>query len=110
MDLLNYGVIGNGKSAALISQQGSVKWLCLPDFNSQSMFAAILDKDQGGIFQIIVDDAYQITQNYISRTNILVTRFRAGNDCFEVHDFMPRYKLEYNEFHCPPDLVRYRRK
>lgn len=107
MDNLDYGVIGNCKSAALISKYGSVDWCCLPEFDSTSVFAKILDKDIGGSFEILVDDDYEITQSYINKTNILVTKFHRGNDRFEVVDFMPRYRSEENGYYSPPDIIRY---
>ena len=107
MDNLDYGIIGNCKSAALISKYGSMDWCCLPEFDSTSVFAKILDKDIGGSFEILVDDDYEITQSYIYKTNILVTKFHRGNDRFEVVDFMPRYKSEENGYYSPPDVIRF---
>ena len=48
MDNLNYGVIGNCCTAALISEKGSIEWLCFPNFDSPSIFAALLDREKGG--------------------------------------------------------------
>ena len=62
MDNLNYGVIGNCRSAALISDKGSIDWFCLPDFDSPSIFARILDNVKGGYFSVVVDDNYIISQ------------------------------------------------
>jgi GH15 family glucan-1,4-alpha-glucosidase len=107
MDNLNYGVIGNCKSAALISEDGSIDWCCLPDFNSSSIFAKILDKDIGGSFEIHVDDSYLVSQKYDRNTNILCTRFTNGNNIFEIHDFMPRYKTEDMGYYNPPDIIRF---
>ncbi|MBN2520531.1 MAG: glycoside hydrolase family 15 protein, partial [Bacteroidales bacterium] len=107
MDNLNYGVVGNCRSSALISDKGSIDWLCLPDFNSSSIFAKIIDKDIGGEFSIEVDDSYEISQSYIENTNILSTIFKSGNDAFEVIDFMPRFLTDQGEYFTPPDLIRY---
>jgi GH15 family glucan-1,4-alpha-glucosidase len=107
MNNLNYGVIGNCRSAALISEKGSIDWCCLPDFNSSSVFAALLDKKKGGSFEIVVDAGYDITQKYLKHTNILCTRFVKGNNIFEIRDFMPRFKTEKQEYYTPPDLIRY---
>ncbi|HAF30920.1 MAG TPA: glycoside hydrolase family 15 protein [Bacteroidales bacterium] len=107
MNNLNYGVIGNCRSAALISESGSLDWCCLPEFDSSSVFAKILDKKIGGSFEIIVEDSYKITQSYIHHTNILVTKFIEGDNKFEVVDFMPRYKTDENGYYSPPDLIRY---
>ena len=75
MNNLNYGVIGNCKSAALISDKGSIDWCCLPEFNSSSIFTHLLDNNIGGKFEIIVDKKYKISQEYLRNTNILFTRF-----------------------------------
>lgn len=107
MNNLNYGVIGNCKSAALISESGSMDWCCLPEFDSTSVFAKLLDKNIGGSFEILVDGNYMITQSYIHKTNILVTKFIHGDDQFEVVDFMPRYKSEEKGYYSPPDVIRY---
>lgn len=110
MGNLNYGVIGNGKTAALISDKGAIEWLCLPEFNSPSIFAKILDAGIGGEFSFKVAEGYKITQYYWQNTNILVTAFKKGDDAFEVWDFMPLYKLERGDFYNTSDLIRYIRK
>jgi len=107
MDNLNYGVIGNGRSAALVSDKGSIDWCCLPDFDSPSMFAKLLDSDKGGSFEIIVADTYSITQKYIYRTNILCTEFKSTEGTFEVIDFMPRYKTSDQDYFAPAEIFRY---
>ncbi|TDT45594.1 GH15 family glucan-1,4-alpha-glucosidase [Maribacter spongiicola] len=107
MDNLDYGIIGNCRSAALISKTGSIDWCCLPEFDSPSVFAKLLDEEIGGSFEIHVDDSYTITQKYQQYTNILITSFKSGNDHFEIHDFMPRYRKEGNAYHSPPELIRY---
>ncbi len=104
---LDYGIVGNCKSAALISKYGSINWCCLPEFDSTSVFAKLLDDDIGGSFSFRVDDSYQIKQRYLDKTNILVTNFSNGLDAFEVHDFMPRYYKSNGKYHAPPELVRY---
>ena len=107
MDNLDYGVIGNCRSAALVSKTGSMDWCCLPEFDSTSVFAKLLDKEIGGSFEILVSDDYKRTQSYIYKTNILVTKFINGNDQFEIVDFMPRYKIEGSEYYAPPDVIRF---
>ena len=107
MDNLNYGVIGNCRSVALISEKGSIDWCCLPDFNSSSIFAKLLDKEIGGSIEIQVEESYKVTQFYVRKTNILCTRFESEEGSFEVHDFMPRYTTELNGYYNPPDLIRY---
>lgn len=107
MNNLNYGVIGNGRSAALVSEKGSIDWCCLPDFDSPSVFASLLDNQKGGSFSFLVDDTYTVTQEYIYRTNILCTQYRSGPDAFEVIDFMPRYKTSDNDYFTPAEIYRY---
>lgn len=106
-DNLHYGIIGNCRSAALISKTGSIDWCCLPEFDSSSVFAKILDDNIGGHFGFIVDDSYEITQFYLNQTAILVTKFSYGLDAFEVHDFMPRYHKSDTKYQAPPEIIRY---
>ncbi|HLT33776.1 MAG TPA: glycoside hydrolase family 15 protein [Aquaticitalea sp.] len=106
-DNLHYGIIGNCRSAALISATGSLDWCCLPEFDSPSVFAKLLDAEVGGHFGFAVDNKYQITQSYLEDTCILVTTFKEGGNIFEVHDFMPRYAKGKGQFHTPPEIIRY---
>ncbi|WP_335976603.1 glycoside hydrolase family 15 protein [Gaetbulibacter jejuensis] len=107
MDNLDYGIIGNCRSAALISKTGAIEWSCLPEFDSSSVFAKILDEKIGGSFDILVDESFSITQDYIENTTILVTKFSNGIDTFEVHDFMPRYYKPNGDYQSPPEIIRY---
>lgn len=107
MENLNYGIIGNGRSAALISQNGSIDWCCLPDFDSPSAFAKLLDRDKGGSCEIIPLEEFIISQRYLERTNILCTSFINNDSAFEVLDFMPRYKTEDNNYFTAPEIYRY---
>ena len=65
MDNYHYGIIGNCTSAALISRDGSIDWLCLPYFDSPSLFAKILDDNKGGFFKIVGVDMVNISQFYL---------------------------------------------
>lgn len=107
MDNLDYGIISNCKSAALISKTGSLDWCCMPHFDSSAMFAKILDEEIGGSFEIIVDDKYTINQEYLWETNILSTVFNNGTDSFQLIDFMPRYPREDGSYYAPPDIIRF---
>ena len=107
MDNLNYGIIGNCRSAALISETGSLEWCCLPQFDSTSVFAKLLDDKKGGSFEIKVKYNYEIHQEYHRNTAILVTRYSDGENTFEVHDFMPRYYKLTGKYNAPPEIVRY---
>lgn len=103
---MNYGVIGNCKSAALIDPSGAIVWACLPNFDSVSVFASILDSNKGGSFGIVTDPGYTSRQKYIKNTNILETEYSSGNDIFRVLDFMPRHKDSGGQYHNPPQIIR----
>ena len=86
----NYGVIGNLRTAALVGMNGSIDWLCLPHFDSPSVFAAILDDQKGGRFRIApAGDHFRNKQFYWPDTNILITRFLHEDGIGEIEDYMP---------------------
>ena len=86
----NYGVIGNMRSIALVSVNGSIDFLCYPTFDSPSVFAALLDDQRGGRFQIQPQlGKRRIRQLYLPDTNILLTRFLADEGVAELTDYMP---------------------
>lgn len=106
MNNLNYGVIGNCRTAALVSQTGNIEWLCFPDFDSPSIFAALLDREKGGEFGFEVSDDYHITQSYVAHTNILSTLFSSEEGDFVVLDYMPCYTNGTKEY-LPAEIYRY---
>ena len=86
----NYGIIGNMRTAALVSIKGSIDWFCVPHFDSPSVFAAILDDEKGGRFEIAPTRKEVSTkQLYWPETNILITRFYSESGVAEIEDFMP---------------------
>ncbi|MGB3545203.1 glycoside hydrolase family 15 protein [Rubrivirga sp.] len=85
----DYGLIGNMRTAALVGKNGSVDWLCLPHFDSPSVFGGILDSEKGGHFRIEVDGSYATRQTYLPDSNVLVTRFTGEEGAAEVVDYMP---------------------
>lgn len=107
MTNLDYGIIGNCRSAALISKYGSIEWCCLPIFDSASIFAKLLDTKIGGSFDIQVTEDYKISQAYIESTSILITTFSNGIDTFELNDYMPRYDKVEGGIYSPPEIIRY---
>ena len=104
-DNLNYGIIGNSASGALISKDGSIDWLCLPHFASPSVFAKILDSNAGSL-GIGMQEDVSIKQSYIESTNILKTHFETSEWAFEILDFMPRYQKVTGSYYYPPELTR----
>lgn len=107
MENLNYGVIGNCRSAALVSKEGSIDWFCFPDFDSPSIFSRLLDKEKGGHFAFTVSDDYAISQKYVDKTNILITTYEAHEGAFLVFDYMPHYTTTENKSYLPPEVHRY---
>lgn len=86
----NYGVIGDLNTVALVGLNGSIDFLCFPDFDSPSVFASILDADKGGYFKISPEDnESRPKQLYLPDTNVLLTRFLREGGIGEVADFMP---------------------
>ena len=86
----NYGVIGNMRSIALVGVNGSIDFLCYPNFDSPTVFAALLDDERGGCFQIQPQlKKRRVRQLYLPDTNILLTRFLAEEGVAELTDYMP---------------------
>jgi len=104
--LLNYGIVGNCKSSALIFEDSSINWCCLPQFDSSSVFGKILDNEIGGSFKINCDESFSIKQTYYKNTAILVTNFKNDNEEFELIDYMPRYKNDDGTFYSSPEIHR----
>lgn len=86
----NHGIIGDMRSAALVADTGSIDFFCWPDFDSPSVFTALLDSNEAGIFQLAPDlpDARR-QQIYLPDTNVLQTRWIARDAVVEVTDLMP---------------------
>jgi GH15 family glucan-1,4-alpha-glucosidase len=86
----NYGMIGDMHTVALVSTHGSIDWFCFPDFDSPSVFAAILDHQKGGHFTITHNGGSSTTkQFYWPETNVLITRFLSPDGVGEITDYMP---------------------
>ena len=107
MNSFEYGIIGNGRSCALVSREGSIDWCCLANFDSPSVFAALLDEARGGRFAVRPAEHGATTeQRYLPHTNILATRFVAASGSFEILDFMPRHRTSRGIHQCPAEVVR----
>ncbi len=86
----DHGLIGDLQTAALVSTDGTVDWMCLPRFDSPSVFASLLDSRNGGRFTLAPVGSKHVTkQMYLPNTAILVTRFLSPDGVAEVVDFMP---------------------
>ncbi|MFI1741382.1 glycoside hydrolase family 15 protein [Streptomyces sioyaensis] len=87
--IAEHGLIGDMRTAALVGTNGTIDWYCCTRFDAPSVFAAILDADRGGAFELAPEVPARTKQFYFPDTNILITRFFADNGVGEVQDFMP---------------------
>src|SRR5579885_1134083 len=75
----DYAVIGDCRTAALVSKFGSIEWLCWPRFDSPSIFASILDQERGGFWKIAPEGEYSSTRKYLKDSNVLETTFQTSS-------------------------------
>ncbi len=88
--IYDYGVIGNQRTAALVSRHGSIDWACFPRFDSPSVFGRLLDRSQGGYHRVRPKSPYTSHQQYVAGTNVLTTLFELRRGLvLGVTDFMP---------------------
>jgi GH15 family glucan-1,4-alpha-glucosidase len=86
----NYGIIGDLNTVALVGLHGSIDFMCYPQFDSPTIFAALLDDKKGGYYSINPEFTEMKTkQLYLPDTNVLLTRFLSADGVGEVTDFMP---------------------
>jgi GH15 family glucan-1,4-alpha-glucosidase len=102
-----YGVVGNLETVALVGDDGSIDWLPFPHVESPSVFATILDADDGGHFSVRPTEDHESEQAYRERTNVLETTVRTENGRATVTDFMPVVSHEYPDG--TPRTALYRR-
>ena len=106
-DVSKHGLIGDLQTAALVSTDGTIDWMCCPRFDSSSIFASLLDHDSGGHFRVAPDrDDYVSRQLYFPDTAILITRFMTPDGAGEVVDFMPVIEGSATDRHRLVRLVR----
>jgi GH15 family glucan-1,4-alpha-glucosidase len=86
--LHEYAVIGNCRTAALVSLRGSIDWFCLPHFSGSAVFAALLEQSRGGRFRICPLDVVSAQHRYIENTNVLETTYQCRTGRLRLIDFM----------------------
>jgi GH15 family glucan-1,4-alpha-glucosidase len=105
----DYGIIGNCRSAALVSKYGSIDWLCWPRFDKPSIFAALLDRERGGNWRISPAADSAIERRYIPNSNVLETRFNTASGSAILVDVMPGTARASRESILLPDYEILRR-
>jgi GH15 family glucan-1,4-alpha-glucosidase len=104
---LDHGVVGNGRVLALISPTTSIDWLCLPRFDSPSVFATLLDRDKGGTFAFQpTGEVVGTRMEYIANTNVLRTDVQCTTGRFEIFDYAPRIPSGLG-IDAPPEIHRF---
>jgi GH15 family glucan-1,4-alpha-glucosidase len=88
-NIADYAVIGDCRTAALVSSQGSIDWLCWPQFDSPSFLNRLLDYDRGGHFTIMPTGRFSVCRTYKDSAAVLVTEFHTNDGKVRVTDLMP---------------------
>jgi len=84
-----YAIIGDCRTAGLVSKDGSIDWLCFPHFSGPSVFAALLDQERGGRFSIRPAGQFRSTRRYRGPTAVLETDFETPTGSARLTDAMP---------------------
>ncbi|MFT3971832.1 MAG: glycoside hydrolase family 15 protein [Micropruina sp.] len=88
--IADLALLSNCRTAALVSREGAIEWLCLPRLDSASVFASLLGDDEDGVWRLRPsDEAARVERRYDGDTFMLVTRWKTPTGVAEVHDFMP---------------------
>jgi GH15 family glucan-1,4-alpha-glucosidase len=99
----DYGVIGDCRAAALVSRQGSIDWLCWPRIDSLSIFAALLDRENGGSWSIAPATAFQAEHSYLPDSNVLQTHFLCPSGKATLTDLMTVASESFKRTAITPD-------
>lgn len=96
--LVEYGTIGDLHTCALVGRDGSVDWTCWPRLDSPSVFAALLDPERGGHFQVAPAGTFESSQSYLPDTNVLRTEFSTSKGRGVLTDFLPVQEIDRDEY------------
>src|SRR5689334_4164608 len=104
----DYAMVGDGRSAALISSGGSIDWLCWPRFDSSPIFGSLLDERFGGCWSISPSDSSHVERRYLDQTNVLESRFENEAGAALLTDFMPAVSEEEKQcsLYAEHELIR----
>ncbi|MFY9345865.1 MAG: glycoside hydrolase family 15 protein [Planctomycetota bacterium] len=103
---LDHGVNGNGRVLALVAPDSAIEWLCLPNWDSPSVFGRLLDAERGGTWRVQPPEGpVQGALQYDVNTNVLRNTFTRGDVAWEVVDFAPRIPAGL-DVHAPSEIVR----
>jgi GH15 family glucan-1,4-alpha-glucosidase len=86
----DYAMIGDRRTAALVGTNGSVDWLCLPNFDSTACLAGLLGTDDHGHWQLVPDGTYSTERRYVGASAVLETTFTTSEGVVTLTDLMPR--------------------
>ena len=108
MGIGDYAIIGDCHSAALVSRSGSIDWLCWPRFDSDAVFAALLDP-KAGRYSIAPVGPFRSRRHYVKDTNVLVTEFETTGGRVRLTDLMPVASEENKAGRLVPDheIIRF---
>ncbi len=95
----DYAIIGNCETAALIGPHGEIDWLCLPAFDSGSVFAALLDREHGGRFTFCPIEPFRVERRYQPDSAILETRFISDQGEVRLTDFFVIARSRQSRFY-----------
>jgi GH15 family glucan-1,4-alpha-glucosidase len=84
--LADLGLIGDGATAALVGLDGSIRWMCVPGFDSEPLFAALLDHTRGGAFSVAPERPVEARQRYEPDTGVLITELRSDTGLVQLTD------------------------
>ncbi|NIY62388.1 glycoside hydrolase family 15 protein [Streptomyces malaysiensis] len=86
LPLEDHGLVGDGMTAALVGLDGAVLWMCLPRFDSEAVFCALLDHGRGGHFTVAPEDLREARQRYEPDSGVLHTELRSATGLVRVTD------------------------